>query len=177
MNEIETLWTRLRSEFSTALVAKIRKATVTAALNVSSFSILLPGEVNDRDGVLSVSPVVPQVGDMVRLQLVGDEPIIVAVEQRDFRQTGTTGFTLAGGVGTFPSGTVVAATSGTVTFPVAFTAAPTIQLTGQVGGNLDVGANVQSRSATTFGWRVFGRDPGTSWNGATGTLHWEAIGI
>lgn len=79
MNELEGFWAEVDRRYATELVAKVRKATVTAAASPTSYTVQFPGETSGRDGVPSVSPVVPQVGDIVRVELVGDEPCIVGV--------------------------------------------------------------------------------------------------
>lgn len=79
MDDFEAFFRELDRRYATSLTPRVRKATVTAAASPSSYSILLPGETIDRASVPSVSPIVPQVGDQVRLELVGDEPCIVGV--------------------------------------------------------------------------------------------------
>lgn len=175
MDDFELFWREADRRYA-AKGSRVRIGEVTNAVSVLSYSVQFPGESTDRSGVPSVVAVAPQVGQLVRVELVGDDPVIVDVLGGPAMQSGTASFTLAGGAGTFPSGTVAAADTGTVTFAVPYAAAPVIKLTVQIGGNLDAVPNVTSRSATNFGWRVFARDPGTSWNGGAGTLHWVATG-
>jgi hypothetical protein len=72
----------------------------------------------------------------------------------------------------------VNATSGTLTYPTAFAAAPIVIATVQIGANLDVLINWQSISITAAPWRLFNKS-GTSIgtpSPATATVHWLAIG-
>lgn len=98
-SEMEALFRVLDARYLPALVPTVRIGIVTAALNTGSYSIRLPGETGDRDGVPSVAAVTPQVGDGVRVELVGDPPAPVIVDrvgpkvspqQADVAPTGTT---------------------------------------------------------------------------------------
>jgi hypothetical protein len=129
-------------------------------------------------------PYVPVAGDVVYTVTLGNGDAWVLCKLAQMTPTapptflrGTTTGTLAGGAGTFPTGTVAAAVSGSVSFPGApLAAVPQVFLTPQIGGNVDVGANLTSApTVNSFAWRVFARDPGTSFNGGVVTLHWLAI--
>lgn len=76
-----------------ALVPRVRIGIVTGAVSPLSYSVRLPGESGDRDGVPTVSAITPQVGDGVRLELVGDPPapvIVDVVGRRPLRQSTST---------------------------------------------------------------------------------------
>lgn len=79
VDEYESLWREADRRYSLALLPRVRLATITDAVSPSSYSILLPGEGTARTAVPSVSAVIPQVGQLVRLELVGDDPVIVDV--------------------------------------------------------------------------------------------------
>ena len=66
-----------------------------------------------------------------------------------------------------------AVASGPVTFPVAFAAAPVVQLTGQDAANLDLVCAITARSTTSFSYRAVVRN-GTTVTGSA-TLHWVAF--
>jgi hypothetical protein len=68
----------------------------------------------------------------------------------------------------------VAATSGTLTFPVAFPSTPTwVQMHAQAGANLDILINTTAAPSTTgVGWRAVQKD-GAIISG-TVTIYWEA---
>lgn len=65
-------------------------------------------------------------------------------------------------------------TSGTLTYPTAFTATPTPVATVQVAANLDINFNWQSTSATAATWRAF-QNTGVAITG-TATVFWIAVG-
>lgn len=75
--EMERLYAELDRRYGLHLIPRVRLAVVTDAASPTSYSITLPGETTPRSGVPSVSPIVPQVGDLVRVELVGDQPVIV----------------------------------------------------------------------------------------------------
>jgi hypothetical protein len=93
MTEFGEVWEEADRRYQTALTPRVRKCTVTAAASPFSYSIQLPGETDDRDQVSSISPIVPIVGDLVRVELVADEPCIVGVYGRGpiRQQDGTAG--------------------------------------------------------------------------------------
>lgn len=65
------------------------------------------------------------------------------------------------------------AVGGSVVFPVAFASTPVVQLTVQIGSNLDVLPNLVSRSTTGFSYRLFQKDGNAL--SATATLNWVAF--
>lgn len=71
--------------------------------------------------------------------------------------------------------TAQAALGGSVVFPKVFTAAPTVEATVRIGGNLDLNVNVQSVSTTGFTYRIF-QNTGVNVSGS-GDLHWTARGV
>jgi hypothetical protein len=93
MTEFGEVWEEADRRYQTALTPRVRKALITAAASPFSYSIQLPGETDDRDQVSSISPIVPLVGDLVRVELVADEPCIVGVYGRGpiRQQDGTAG--------------------------------------------------------------------------------------
>jgi hypothetical protein len=94
MTEFGEVWEEADRRYQTALTPRVRKCTVTAAASPFSYSLDLPGEAGaDRAGVPSISPIVPIVGDLVRVELVADEPCIVGVYGRGpiRQQDGTAG--------------------------------------------------------------------------------------
>jgi hypothetical protein len=79
VDELETFFRELDRRYSLQLIPRVRIATITDAASPTSYSLTFPGEVDSRSGVPSVSAVVPQVGQLVRVALVGDDPVITEV--------------------------------------------------------------------------------------------------
>lgn len=75
----EALFAELDRRYNLHLIPRVRVGKVTAAESVFRYSILLPGETVARDDVPCTSAVVPQVGQLVRVELVADQPVIVDV--------------------------------------------------------------------------------------------------
>jgi hypothetical protein len=82
VDELEGFWREADRRYAQTQTPRIRKAAVTAAASPFSYSVLFPGETDDRSGVGRVSAVTPLKGDDVWVGLVEDEPTIVAVLNR-----------------------------------------------------------------------------------------------
>jgi hypothetical protein len=79
MDEYEGFFRELDRRYSLSLVPRIRIGTVTAVTSPTLYSVIFPGETTARDNVPSVSVIAPQVSQLVRIELVGDDPVIVDV--------------------------------------------------------------------------------------------------
>lgn len=79
MDEIESLFRMFDTKYRLPLVQRVRQGVVTAAASPNSYSITLPGDTAPTTGVPSVSAVVPQVTNVVRVAMVADQPVIVGV--------------------------------------------------------------------------------------------------
>lgn len=79
MHDLEGVFRALDSKYKLQLIERVRLCVITDAVDFNSYSLTLPGETTAVDAVPSVAARVPQVGDLVRVALVGDSPIIVDV--------------------------------------------------------------------------------------------------
>jgi hypothetical protein len=78
-DDFDTFFAELDRRYALSLVPRVRIGTVTAVASPTSCSLTLPGETTAKTGVPIVTPVVPAVGQLVRVELVADHPVVVDV--------------------------------------------------------------------------------------------------
>jgi hypothetical protein len=78
-DDFEAFYAELDRRYGLSLVPRVRIGTITAVASATSCSLTLPGETTARAGVPVVCPVVPAVGQLVRVELVADHPVVVDV--------------------------------------------------------------------------------------------------
>lgn len=78
-DDFAAFYAELDRRYGLSLVPRVRIGTVTAVASATSCSVTLPGETTARSGVPVVTPVVPSVGQLVRVELVADHPAVVDV--------------------------------------------------------------------------------------------------
>jgi hypothetical protein len=103
----EAFFAELDRRYNLHLVPRVRVGTVAAAASPVSYSLTLPGETTARTGVPSVSPVCPRVGQLVRVEMVADQPVIVDVLGGPVIQPVVDYWSIGGATGTTTSGSNV----------------------------------------------------------------------
>lgn len=123
-DDFEAFYAELDRRYGLSLVPRVRIGTVTAVASPTSCSLTLPGETTPRSGVPIVTPVVPAVGQLVRVELVADHPAVVDVLGGSLSGDTLVEFKPAGSTDTGSSASFATWINlGTVTVPAGFTAA------------------------------------------------------
>lgn len=152
MENTEAFFNQLNRMYRLELVEKIRLGVIVAAASPSSYTVQWPGG-EQTAKVPRVSAVVPQIDDLVRVSLVGDQPVIVDVLNR--RRIKETTITSAGA--STSSATFVVGGVGTdsITLDLIDGQTVLVTVTAKMSHTLDAGhgavMSYRVTGATTFG--------------------------
>lgn len=123
-DDFEAFYAELDRRYGLSLVPRVRIGTVTAVATPTSCSLTLPGETTARAGVPIACPAAPAVGQLVRVELVADHPVVVDVIGGSQSHDDLVEFKPVGSIDTGSSASFATWISlGNITVPAGFTAA------------------------------------------------------